>query len=58
MVIVEYCRFGNIHQYIFKRRNSFVDQITPDDFLDYEMETTSKYNFYYPNVFETMYWKE
>lgn len=43
MVIVEYCPYGNIHQYILKRRYRFVDQITPDDSLDYEIKTMAKY---------------
>ncbi|XP_025418891.1 vascular endothelial growth factor receptor 1 isoform X3 [Sipha flava] len=49
MVIVEYCRFGNIHQYLLKQRNCFVDQVTPDGYLDYNIKTISK-NPYYENV--------
>ncbi|KAF2903028.1 hypothetical protein ILUMI_03160 [Ignelater luminosus] len=27
LVIVEYCRFGNLHNYLLRHRNSFIDQI-------------------------------
>lgn len=27
MVIVEYCRFGNLHSVLMKHRKSFIDQI-------------------------------
>lgn len=42
MVIVEYCRFGNVHDYLLKQRNCFVDQITPDGYLDYNIQQISK----------------
>ncbi|XP_022178523.1 vascular endothelial growth factor receptor 1 isoform X3 [Myzus persicae] len=49
MVIVEYCRFGNIHQYMLKQRDCFVNQISTDGYLDYNIKTISK-NPYYVNV--------
>ncbi|KAF0766886.1 vascular endothelial growth factor receptor 1 isoform X2 [Aphis craccivora] len=49
MVIVEYCRFGNIHQYMLKQRDCFVNQVTKDGYLDYNIKTISK-NPYYVNV--------
>lgn len=42
MVIVEYCRFGNIHQYLLKQRDYFIDQITPNGYIDYNIKTISK----------------
>jgi len=42
MVIVEYCRFGNIHQYMLKQRDCFVNQISTDGSLDYNIKTISK----------------
>ena len=27
MVIVEYCRFGNLQNYLMKNRNNFVNQV-------------------------------
>lgn len=27
MVIVEYCRYGNLHSFLLKNRNRFIDQI-------------------------------
>lgn len=29
LVIVEYCRYGNLHNYLMKHRNKFIDQIDP-----------------------------
>ncbi|XP_034249879.1 vascular endothelial growth factor receptor 1 isoform X2 [Thrips palmi] len=29
LVIVEYCRYGNLHNYLMKHRNHFIDQIDP-----------------------------
>ncbi|XP_060867787.1 vascular endothelial growth factor receptor 1 isoform X2 [Metopolophium dirhodum] len=49
MVIVEYCRFGNIHQYMLKQRDCFVDQVSTDGYLDYNIKSISK-NPYYVNV--------
>lgn len=31
MVIVEYCRFGNVQTFLLKHRKSFVNQINPDN---------------------------
>jgi len=42
MVIVEYCRFGNIHQFLLKERNYFINQVTPDDIIDYNIKTIYK----------------
>lgn len=42
MVIVEYCRFGNLHQYLLKQRDYFIDQVTPNGYLDYNIKTISK----------------
>ncbi|XP_052126084.1 vascular endothelial growth factor receptor 1 [Frankliniella occidentalis] len=30
LVIVEYCRYGNLHNYLMKHRNKFIDQIDPE----------------------------
>lgn len=30
MVIVEYCRFGNVQNFLVKHRDYFVDQINPE----------------------------
>ena len=30
MVITEYCRFGNLRNYLKKHRKDFIDQIDPD----------------------------
>lgn len=27
MVIVEYCKFGNLHNYLLRNRDGFIDQI-------------------------------
>lgn len=43
MVIVEYCHFGNIYQYLLKKRDCFVNQVTPGDKLDYNIQTVSRY---------------
>lgn len=29
LVIVEYCRFGNLHNYLLRHREDFVDQLDP-----------------------------
>lgn len=29
LVIVEYCRFGNLHNYLLRHRDNFIDQIDP-----------------------------
>jgi len=29
LVIVEYCRFGNLHNYLLRHREDFVNQIDP-----------------------------
>ncbi|KAJ8926683.1 hypothetical protein NQ314_020924 [Rhamnusium bicolor] len=29
LVIVEYCRFGNLQNYIFRHRDQYVDQVDP-----------------------------
>ena len=29
LVVVEYCRFGNLHNYLLRHREDFVDQIDP-----------------------------
>ncbi|XP_012148216.1 PDGF- and VEGF-receptor related isoform X2 [Megachile rotundata] len=29
LVIVEYCRFGNLHNYLFRHRTNFINQIDP-----------------------------
>lgn len=42
MVIVEYCRFGNVHDFLLKQRDCFIDQVTPDGYLDYNVKTVSK----------------
>ncbi|XP_050465212.1 vascular endothelial growth factor receptor 1 isoform X2 [Cataglyphis hispanica] len=30
LVIVEYCRFGNLHNYLLRHRNNFINQIDPN----------------------------
>lgn len=42
MVILEYCRFGNIHNILLKNRSDFVNQINPQtDHIDpsYHIDT-------------------
>jgi len=35
MVIVEYCRFGNIQNFLLRNRKCFINQINPDtDHID------------------------
>lgn len=29
LVIVEYCRFGNLHNYLLRHRDNFIDQVDP-----------------------------
>ena len=29
MVLVEYCRHGNLHQYLHRHKNSFINQVHP-----------------------------
>lgn len=43
LIIEEYCYYGNIQQYLLQQRNYFVNQITLDDILDYDIQTTPKY---------------
>lgn len=31
MIIVEYCRFGNVRNFLIKRRDHFIDQINQDN---------------------------
>lgn len=45
MMIIEYCCFGNIRRYLFKQRESFIDQVTLDGDLDYDIRSKSKYLF-------------
>lgn len=42
MVIVEYCRFGSIREYLLKQRDGFMNQVTPDGLLKYENKTVFK----------------
>lgn len=30
LVIVEYCRYGNLHNYLIRHRGNFIDQIDPN----------------------------
>lgn len=40
MVIVEYCRFGNLQNFLVKHRDHFVDQIMHDrDIIDPTIQT-------------------
>ena len=38
MIIVEYCRFGNLQNYLMKNRNNFINQV--DEFGNMKIETT------------------
>lgn len=38
MVIVEYCRFGSIREYLLKQRDCFVNQVTPNGLLNYDIK--------------------
>lgn len=42
MVIVEYCRFGNIYQYLRKHRDRFRSQVASEGLIDYDVETTTR----------------
>lgn len=46
MIIVEFCRFGNIHDFLLKQRENFVNQITSDGKIDYNINTVTKYGLY------------
>lgn len=36
MVIVEYCRFGNVQNFLQKHREDFIDQVNPEtDVIDH-----------------------
>lgn len=36
LVIVEYCRFGNLHNYLLRHRGEFINQIDPNSgYIDY-----------------------
>lgn len=40
MVIVEYCRFGNLQNFLVKHRNYFIDQIDREnDVIDPSIQT-------------------
>lgn len=41
MVFVEYCHFGNIHDYMIKNRSGFVNQVTPDGRLNFNYKIKS-----------------
>lgn len=42
MVIVEYCRYGSIDQYMLKNRNNFLNQFTINgEFIDHDGELKS-----------------
>lgn len=37
-MIVEYCRYGNLHNYLLRHRNDFINQIDPaTDKIDYNI---------------------
>ena len=40
MIIVEYCRFGNLQSYVIKNRNNFINQV--DEFGNIKTETSRK----------------
>lgn len=43
MVIVEYCRYGCVYQYLLKNRNNFINQFTMEgEFIDHDGESESK----------------
>lgn len=38
LVIVEYCRYGNLHNYLLKHREDFINQIDPEtNKIDYNI---------------------
>ena len=39
MIIVEYCRFGNLQNYLMKNRNNFVNQV--DEFSNMKTDITT-----------------
>ena len=39
LIIVEYCRFGNLQSYLFKNRNNFINQV--DEFGDMKTDMTT-----------------
>ncbi|XP_076384324.1 vascular endothelial growth factor receptor 1-like [Megalopta genalis] len=48
LVIVEFCRFGNLHNYLLRHRNSFINQIDPatgklDLSIDLDLSTRLAY---------------
>lgn len=39
MIILEYCRFGNIRKYLLRHKSHFVNQVTPIKLIDYGHKT-------------------
>ena len=50
MVIVEYCKYGNIRSYLLSHRNSFVDLLDPNEGLN--DEEVNKFEPKYVNIDE------
>lgn len=38
MVIVEYCKFGNLHDFLLKQRGNFINQINENGQLDFSIQ--------------------
>ena len=42
MVIVEYCKYGNLHDFLLKQRNNFINQIDDEGQLDFTITDLNK----------------
>ncbi|XP_065214729.1 vascular endothelial growth factor receptor 1-like [Planococcus citri] len=42
-VMVEYCKYGNLRDFLLKRRNNFVNQINKNDEIDFTVTTANWY---------------
>ncbi|XP_059481843.1 vascular endothelial growth factor receptor 1-like isoform X2 [Neocloeon triangulifer] len=50
LVIVEYCRFGNLHSYLLRQRDNFVDQVNHlKDTLDFSIGAKDEDEMHYEN---------
>ena len=56
LVIVEYCRFGNLREFLLNHRKSFVDQIDPmTGKIDNSIQTVSKSDYDNPSFVSNSY---
>lgn len=42
VVIVEYCKYGNLHDFLLKQRNNFINQIDAEGHLDFSITDLNK----------------